>query len=606
MKKFLFIVCLIVLAGYAWAKHEIIIKYVQKTLQDTMQKTLPSAKTTSGAVQTVKETVSGKIHTIEDFRKEHKEAAGTDKAAEKTPEVLVFHLKHGTVISGKVLEKTKDDYTVEWKGSPYVINVNQIARIDSKSTDEAMWQYKHYVVIKKTNGVIVDGKISGVDKYTVTFSFDEGGGSVEMGIDRKDIDHLMFAPVWDKESAATEARLKRVFPKMRVYSEGNVTIFTDSSETGIKSFFKDVNEIYTDDYLKFYKLFKDKKPLAQNFIVFFEDPKDFYMNMYADEGAVSLSIVGYFSPLDQTLYIFNPWGDKIDKIYSEEISGHTKEIEKSGDSVKNTYHDGSADIQIDGAVKAYTDAIWDWYYFHQNYYKNLGTLIMRHEFTHEIFHNWRLQSIIIAKPVVDKDKMAEKKKEILDSLESKDQEKREKLFVELMRLQRDEDEDLGIGVANSWLVEGIALYCDTTPIGAVDEERLFDFQEMQRKGNVNPIEFFTNFKIGSFAGLKGQAMMDAYAQSWAFTSFLMNKYEDRFIEYQRLMAEKMTDKKQDKNGEDDFNLLLKCLGKDLPALEKEFTEYMKTYEKADDPSLKNVLRYQKLKDEFRRLYKFGA
>ena len=236
-------------------------------------------------------------------------ATGSAAKYEKL-EVLIFHLKHGAIISGKVLEKTQDSYTVEWKSAPYVINVSQIDHIESKSQDEAMWEYKNYVVVKKTNGLVVDGNITNVDKDNVTVSFKEGGGNIDMSINRKDIDHLMFAPVWDKDSAMVEERLKKVFPKMKIYSEGNVTIFTDSNEAGIKKFFKNVNEIYTEDYLRFYKLFKDRKPLAQNFIVFFDDPKDYYMNMYADQGMISLAIVGYFSPLDQTLYIFNTWGEK--------------------------------------------------------------------------------------------------------------------------------------------------------------------------------------------------------------------------------------------------------------------------------------------------------
>jgi hypothetical protein len=80
-----------------------------------------------------------------------------------------------------------------------------------------------------------------------------------------------------------------------------------------------------------------------------------------------------------------------------------------------------------------------------------------------------------------------------------------------------------------------------------------------------------------------EAVLASYAQSWLFTSFLMAKYYDQFIEYQKKMAEP-------KNaGRDNLALLLLCLKKDLPTLENEFLEYAKTYPRAEDPSVKRYV-----------------
>ena len=46
--------------------------------------------------------------------------------------------------------------------------------------------------------------------------------------------------------------------------------------------------------------------------------------------------------------------------------------------------------------------------------RTFGTL--RHEFAHEVFHNWGLQSVIVSRPNIDKKRLAQKKKEFLDSL----------------------------------------------------------------------------------------------------------------------------------------------------------------------------------------------
>ena len=54
--------------------------------------------------------------------------------------------------------------------------------------------------------------------------------------------------------------------------------------------------------------------------------------------------------------------------------------------------------------------------------------------------------------------------------------------------------------------------------------------------------------------------------------------------------------------EDDFNLLLKCLNKDLPALETEFKEYMTHFDRVDDPMVKRVLEYERMYDEFRNVH----
>ena len=56
------------------------------------------------------------------------------------------------------------------------------------------------------------------------------------------------------------------------------------------------------------------------------------------------------------------------------------------------------------------------------------------------------------------------------------------------------------------------------------------------------------------------------------------------MEYQERLAKEMA------KGHQDIDWLLEAVGKDLKALEKEFIEYMDTYEKLEDPDVKAFVK----------------
>lgn len=514
---------------------------------------------------------------------------------EDSPKGMRIHLKKGGVMDVKLLKKFKNEYTVDWKGGEFVVSADQIDRIEYVTQKDLEWPYKNDVVVKRTNGIVSDGRIIYVDKDKITLSFDEGGGGLEMDVNRSQVECLMFAPVYNKESREIEERLKTLFPKMKFYKEDNIVIVTDSYDTWVKAYKKIIRESYTNIYLEFFKLFKNRKPLNQNFIVIFDDPIDYLKFMYSDMGMASYNILGYFKPTDNVLYLYNAWGKEVEKYYFGIIFGITDKYDQVADKIKDRYKDGSVDIQVDGLVDELKNKYWDWYNLHKDLSVQQTFETLRHEFTHEIFHTWGLQSIILSRTIVDKKKMAEKQKEIIDTLSGKDEDKREELFKELGKLKHGEYKNLELEGAQSWLAEGLATYCETEPMGNVSQEWLYTFQEMEKKNEINPIEFLTNFKMGSFPGLCSKAQLDSYAQSWAFTSFLMTKYRDQFMEFQNKKADMIVrgDEKEE------LDLLLKSLNKDLPALEKEFREHMAAYKKVEDPYVTAVMRYEKIRESYR-------
>ena len=548
---------------------------------------------------------AGAVHTVEEFKKKYKDLNKEDlpkpdlRDDKPSIEGITIYLKHGGVVSGKLVEKREDEYEVETKGGKYVVLNSQIARVESKSANEALWRYKNKVVVKKTSGAILDGEIVGVDKDSITMAFNEGGGSMEMGVERKDIDHLIFAPVCNKESEETQERLAKLFSKMAVYKEDNFTLLTDAGSAWIKHYVKELNDQYTEIYLRFFGLFKNRKQEGQNFVILFDDPEDYFKYTFASFGPVYA--LGYFNPDDRTLFIYNGWGARIEKIYRDYMEGLCKGLEEYAKGEKGRLNEGGWDMVVDGYTKDQEDVFWKWYDLHKRIAIDETFEVMRHEFTHEVFHNWGLQGIVVARPNIDKDKMAEKEKEIMAALESKDQEKIEGVFKDLYKMKKGYYEDLEISASNSWLAEGIACYSMTDPLGTINERFLAGYQEMSDKDRINPLEFITNFKRGSFSGLNYQSMLDGYAESWAFTKFLMDRYPAQFIDYQNKMADRLVQKRIAQASEDDFNLLLKCLNKDLPVLEKEFKEYMTHFAKTDDPEVKRVLEYENVYEEFRNV-----
>lgn len=583
MKKLLIIalICLAAFGAYKWIRAEMktnlalnskiagvtdLIELARSSISDSLK------GVTKRGGEIVKKIASG-----EDMRK-----------GRESVEAVTIRLKHGGVISGRLIEKHGGSYVIDWKGERFEVASHQIAAVEEKTERDIEWPYTSDIVVVKTNGLVLDGRITDVASETVTMSFPQGGGDMEMAVNRTDIGHLLFAPVCNRESAEIEKRLKSLFPKMRIYKDGNITIFTDSYPTTAASYRKMVRGLYSQLYMKFFKLFKGRLPERQSFVVIFDDFQN-YVEYAITDGVPGWIAVGYFSPIDKTLYSFNAFGERMEKIVFDVMVGKSG---KSLDSIVNAVKartDSRYHVFIDGQVKDISDRFWEMYNIYKSRLKDMTESTIRHEFAHEIFHNWGLQAIVLSKPNVDKDKMNAKKKEFLDT---KDFKKKEELLMALMRLKKEEFEATEIEAARSWLAEGLATYCSTDPIGSIDEEWLYIYQEAARKGEVNPIEFLTNFRVGSFPGLVHKAALASYAQSWALTSFMMAKYPDQFIGYQIRFA---TEKPKD--GEEDLQWLLKALGKDLPTLEREFAEYMKTYPQAEDPDVKEYMRYYKVWDD---------
>lgn len=499
-----------------------------------------------------------------------------------------LYFKDGSVMIGELISSTEDEYIINWKGQETIVFAGQVDHIGSAAdalkeksivSDEEIskwWPYDNDIVVRLTNRVVLDAKIKDAGREEITLLYVEDRGYIEQDIERSKVEYLIFKPVANKESQRIEAMLRKLFPNMEFYKVGNFTILSDSDIIWIREYRQTLRSAYTNLYLKFFDVFKERRPKIQNFVVIFDDYADFFEYAIAD-GVPAWAVAGYFKPDDKILYLFNTLGDRFSEVLFQGMVGESgRNIDEMVDAVERCAGERYR-IFIEGQAKVIRDKYWKAYSYYKGMFREETMSTLRHEFAHEIFHNWGLQSVLISKIKDDKEKLVEKKKEFL---ETKDCRKKAELIKTLMAL-RTRKAPLDVRAANSWLAEGIATYCETNPAGSRNDKLLFLYQEMARKEAIYPLESLTVYKMGSFPGVCSEAMAYLYAQSWAFVTFLMDEYPEEFMDYQSKMARKTA---QDY---EDITWLLESLGKDLRTVEKEFVEYMNRFEELDDPYVRH-------------------
>jgi sRNA-binding regulator protein Hfq len=501
--------------------------------------------------------------------------------------VVTLYLKNGAVLSGSLVKEDDNEVLIWWHGGEVSFLQSEIERLEygkriKKEKEflfpvvkEEKWPYKNDVAVQLTNLEILDFPISEVYKDKVIFKEElEGGGFIEQEIARSKIEQLYFKPVENERSQKIEDNLRKLFPHMKFYQEGQFTIVTDSHPVWVREYKKAIRQHMSEFYLTFFDLLKDHRPKIQNFIVIFDEWEDFVEFAIAN-GVPGWQVAGYFSPRSEVLYMFNVLGEKFSqKLFTALIEEPGAIINRQKEELKRKW--GEYAITIEGLADKVKFKYERYYKIVYGYYKTETLTTLRHELTHELFYNFGLQNVVVSK--VKKQKKAQPKKE---HLKGEDLTKRQDLLKRLFTLRRYGA--ISLEAANSWLIEGIATYCETYPLGGQNKRWLFLFQEAERKKRILPLEQLTVYKMGSFPGVAPEAMLYAYAQSWAFIYFLMNNYPSEFLQYQEKISTESPEKMED------IEWLLASLNKDLREIEREFLEYMKQLPLLEDPEVNWVL-----------------
>ncbi|MFH1857665.1 MAG: DUF1570 domain-containing protein [Candidatus Omnitrophota bacterium] len=362
---------------------------------------------------------------------------------------------------------------------------------------------------------------------------------------------------------------------MKWYREGSFTLITDSYATWVTQYRKTIRQLGTDFYLAFFPLLKDREATVEHYIVVFDDWPDF-IEYAATDGVPGWVVAGYFSPKTEILVLFNMLGDRFASLIEEvclQLPGQAMDqavasVESQVDQRRHVFIEGKAH----DVMKKFSAL----HSVMRGMYREKTVETLRHELTHALFHNYSLQTVVVSNVKGYDPKEAEQKRSFL---EEKDIQKKRELLLELLQMKESQAKPLQMEASNSWFVEGLATYMEAAPLGATNKRWLYAYQKARKENALFPVEHLTVYKMGSFPGIALYAMESAYAQSWAFVYFLIDRYPDAFMKYlERISRE--TPKENE-----DILWLLGALGKDLRGLDAEYQDYMKQFPELEDPYL---------------------
>jgi hypothetical protein len=129
-----------------------------------------------------------------------------------------------------------------------------------------------------------------------------------------------------------------------------------------------------------------------------------------------------------------------------------------------------------------------------------------------------------------------------------------------------------------WFSEGIAMYCETPDlgrsrgwagIGAVNRTRLAQFQQFRQQRR--PVRSIKSLIVDDERLIAADQVIDAYAESWALTYFLIRRHPKEFVAYLKVLSRKQPLVKDDKATR--LAEFEKHFGR-IDALESEFVNYM--------------------------------
>lgn len=541
----------------------------------------------------------------------HRKAAATPaKPTIPRARATTVYLKNGGAVTGELVSETPQEVTLHFDYGDVGFQRAEIARVvkgQQETGEDGLvmpwegahkkidWPYQHDVVVRLLKGTVVDGEIRSVTPQdVVVIQTVPGGGEIEHTVHRADIDQLMFKPVKTKETEAIEEKLRKLFPAMSWNEEGLFTIVSDSIPPTIKEYRKTIRELATDWYLTFLPLVKNRTPVGQRYLVVFDDWQA-YIDYAATDGIPGQLAVGYYDPEQDVLYCFNMLGDRFSELLYEAYLG---QFRRARSEVSQDVKGSRYEIFIEGAMSEFLQKLEQAHSSVRQIFAQLSTDVLRHELTHSMFANWKLQGVILSKlpgaDTEDKDKDVVEKKQ--QYLQSTDATKKRQMLDDLLNSQKQHALP-EMQASNSWFVEGLAGYMEPSPVGGINSERLAEAQEAQRTKQLLPFAYLNTFRVGSFPGLSSKSMLYAYAQSWAFCHFLMAKYPEGFMAFQDRMI-------RETPGDQGIELawFTEAIGKDQQALDDEFAAYLGQFPPEDSLLVKQMKTFLDLRDELTTLY----
>jgi hypothetical protein len=131
-----------------------------------------------------------------------------------------------------------------------------------------------------------------------------------------------------------------------------------------------------------------------------------------------------------------------------------------------------------------------------------------------------------------------------------------------------------------WLSEGIATFFESPDFnsssgwGGTGKINYFNLSNLRQYARIRPADSMMKLLVQDDLLRRGETSTAAYAESWGLTYFLIKRKPKNFVEYLKLLRERLPGNPADaKQRLDDFR---SCFGEDLDKLDKEFVRFVGT------------------------------
>lgn len=451
-------------------------------------------------------------------------------------------LKNGGLIQGRIVRETPDEIEIKWQDGVVGFKKSEVVSIKRNDTE---FQGEAGVVMPEPKGDEKDledpatyprvylkkGEIKkGASlkrslNAVILVEKLEGGGAVEFEFPLSEIEKIMLWPPAESEPTHDFKEIEKAYPSFRVNEKPHYFILSDDDPLDLNFYMKALEQFYQEFLIYFLDFLK--KDYEQRFLqaVIFGQHVDFQQLLQNSGFPEKSNILGFFSPENQILFLYNIKSVEMINRYLHKSSDIEEQIKDKVDIIAKRYSGGDdiRESRIKGEGERILERLEKDRVHVEGEAREETVKTIRHEGAHQLLYEFGVH----------------RKK----------------------------------GRQGAWLVEGLASFCEPPEIGEVHLTRLMELKFQLEDHHLMPLEYLLSFAAGAdIHKLEPAYISLGYAQSWAFVHFLMTgPYRDGFLNYVREVAavqEKNFDEKQD------AALLEKNLGKSVKEIEKEFIPYV--------------------------------
>jgi hypothetical protein len=461
------------------------------------------------------------------------------KPAETGPRDTVY-LKNGGIIQGTLVKETPEEISVRWQDGIVTFKRLEVAEIRRgviesvgeegialpkkaseapESRDPATYPRLYLRSGEVKKGVVVK---PGEQELVIGEKL-EGGGLVEFSFRADEVDRIDLWPMPAPEMTAAFEEVKKDFRAAELHEKDHYAILSDDDAMDLNLFTRTLEQFYDEFILYFLSFVKaEYQPRKLNAVIFGEHG-DFKELLDTAGFPENSPILGFFTPESRILFLYNI---------------------KSQEMVERYLHGSS---HVEDAVKGRME-----------------------ELSHGEWGDGIEQSRILGEgerilEALEKDRIRVEAEALEETMKTIRHEGAHQLLFEF-------DVHAKEARQGAWLVEGLASFCEPTPIGDIHEARLMQLKFELESHQLMPLEYLLSFAAGGdIHRMEASYASLAYAQSWAFVHFLMSgPYRQVVLAYMREVSGQGKDFDEKK----DLALLERHLGKPVKEVEAEFETYV--------------------------------